>query len=122
MISPSLHRSAHEVTEAVLSIKSQGRYLFTPDFAEWLQDNWHVWEAFERHANRVWSRGRRHYSARTIIEVMRHESAVADNGPEYRLNNNAAPNLARLYMLLYPQAHGFFEVRTQEGSERAVAA
>ncbi|WP_331689550.1 hypothetical protein [Aquilutibacter rugosus] len=104
------------------AINGQKRYLFTPAFTDWLIENWHVWQAFKRQADRVWNAGRRHYSARTIIEVMRHESLIADSDAEFKINNKAAPDMARLYMVIYPDRHGFFEVRTQDSSERAKAA
>lgn len=93
--------------------------LFRKGFAAWLADNMHVWTAFEREADRVWSRGRRHYSARTIIEHLRHESALADNDTAYKLNGNAVPDMARLYGLLHPDRAGLFETRVMPGSERA---
>ena len=45
--------------------------LFREGFLAWLATNAHVWLAFEREADKVWNRGRRHYSARTIGEVLR---------------------------------------------------
>ena len=92
---------------------------FRPGFAVWLASNRHVWLAFEREADRVWARGRRHYSARTILEHLRHESALADDGRDWKLNNNAAPDLARLYRLTHPDRAGLFELRVMPGSERA---
>ncbi len=83
------------------------------EFNEWLEANWHVWLAFEREANRIWDRGRRHYSARTIGEYLRHESAlrqVEDETP-WKLNDHAWPDLARLYMAMYPLRAEFFELR-----------
>ena len=91
---------------------------FRPGFIAWLADNLHVWAAFRREANRIWNRGRRHYSARTIGEVLRHESALSENGSEWKLNNTIFPDLARLYLLAYPRRQGFFELRTQANSER----
>lgn len=83
------------------------------DFHEWLQANWHVWVAFEREANRIWERGRRHYSARTIGEYLRHESALRQEKDEtpWKLNDHAWPDLARLYIAMYPLRAEFFEMR-----------
>ena len=64
------------------------RSQYRPDFADWLSANPHIWSAFCAKANQVWARGRRHYSARTIVEVLRHESALAEVG-ETRLPPNA---------------------------------
>lgn len=88
---------------------------FRADFREWLEDNWHVWEAFRDQADRIWDRGRRHYSARTIGEWMRHETAMrqAAGSEPWKLNDHYWPYLARLYMLINPERAGFFEVRRQ---------
>jgi hypothetical protein len=37
----------------------------------------------------------------------------------WKINNNLAPDLARLYVLRYPEAGDFFEFRVMPGSERA---
>lgn len=92
---------------------------FRPGFAVWLRENRNVWQAFEAEANKVWARGRRHWSARTILEYLRHETAISDSGIEFRLNNNAQGDLARLYLLVHPDRAGFFETRVAPGSERA---
>jgi hypothetical protein len=93
--------------------------LFRDDFPIWLALNRPVWDAFVREADRIRLRGREHYSARTIIEVLRHESMLAEQGSEWKINNNLAPDLARLYVLRYPDAGDFFEFRVMPGSERA---
>ena len=95
---------------------------FRPDFRNWLQQNFVVWEAFEAEADRIWNRGRRHYSARTIGEWLRHETAAREGPNEHgwKLNDHAWPDLARLYMLVHPERSGFFERRTSPASLRAV--
>lgn len=84
---------------------------FRPDFPEWLQRNMQLWERFEREANQVWDCGRRHYSSRTLWEVMRHHTTLAETDSEYKINNNFAPDVARLYLVMYPDRPGFFETR-----------
>ena len=98
--------------------------------ADWFRDgdldyvarNYHVWEAFEREANRVWESGRRHYSARTIGEYLRHESALRQEEPDedFKLNNNIYPSLARIYMAMHPERFGFFERRPGGSAVRAL--
>lgn len=88
-------------------------------FAEWLDTNWHVWERFSAIANEVWARGRKHYSARTILEVMRHETVIREIGSDFKLNDQSAPPMARLYMHLWPEKTGFFELRDQDRKEAA---
>lgn len=86
--------------------------LFTDEFKAYLPDNLHVFEAFEREALKVIARGWKHYSARTILHVLRHHSALAEHGGEgWKLNNNHSPYFARLFDLLYPQHVGLWEMR-----------
>ena len=89
------------------------------DFADWLRENWSVWERFEAIADQVYERQRRrglepHYSARTIGEVMRHETVISEASGDFKLNNNRFPKLARLYLLVKPERTGFFELRNPE--------
>lgn len=92
---------------------------FRADFPAWLAENRAVWAGFKREADRIWHRGRTHYSVRTIIEHLRHESALTDNDAMFKLNNNHAPDLARLYRLAHPERAGLFETRVMPGSARA---
>ena len=95
------------------------RSKYRDDFAEWLVANPHIWSAFCTKANQVWARGRRHYSARTSVEVMRHESAIAEVGGEWKINGNYVPDLARLYMESFPDRSGLFETRLPRNARRA---
>lgn len=104
--------------ERAMTIAREQAFRFRADFPGWLADNLHVWTRFEAHASAIWNAGRRHYSARTIGEVLRHETALkAANDGEWKLNDHRWPDLARLYLAMYPERTGFFEVR--EGSRRA---
>lgn len=95
--------------------------MFRPAFFDWLRDtrNRHFWIRFKAEADRIWNRGRRHYSARTIIEFLRHETLAADACAEFKINGNIVPDLARLYLLVHPERAGFFELRVQQDAERA---
>lgn len=84
---------------------------FTDDFLAYLPDNLHVWSAFEREARRVISKGFKHYSARTIIEVLRHHSALEEVGGAWKLNDHNTPYLARLFCLMNPKEAHLFEFR-----------
>src|SRR5690349_18595039 len=61
---------------------------FRPDFLPWLEDNFPIWQTFERLANEVWAADRRHYSSRTLWEVMRHETQLRERDGDFKLNNN----------------------------------
>jgi len=86
---------------------------FRVDFMAWLSVNYRIWRAFEYEADRIWDRGRRHYSARTIGEYLRHETALREEGGDlgFKLNDHYVPDLGRLYMLFHPDREGFFERR-----------
>lgn len=82
-----------------------------PDFYEWLKANYAIWERFEREANAIWRAGRKHYSQRTIWEVMRHETALREVDPTFKLNDKWVKSLAHLYLALNRDKPGFFETR-----------
>lgn len=81
--------------------------------AAWCRDNPHIVLRFFDEADKVWLRGRKHYSARTIVEVLRHESALREiaDTPSWKINNNAIPGLARLYVTVNPGRASLFELR-----------
>ena len=80
------------------------------DFFEWLADNHHIWEAFEREALRT-AQKRKHYSAKTIVEFLRHHTLITETSGEWKINNYATSHLARLFMQSHPEHKGFFETR-----------
>lgn len=105
--------------DSVLYLVTSQPWRYRADFAQWLSVNWPIWERFEREANAIYASGRKHYSARTIGEFIRHATAIAENGGEWKLNNNRFPDLARLYMALKPERDGFFELRDGEARRAA---
>lgn len=84
---------------------------FRPDFADWLKANPVIWMEFDKHATELRQAGRRNFSARTIIEVIRWNSAIRSKGDIFKINNNWAPDLARLFLMLHPEANGLFSLR-----------
>ena len=95
--------------------------MFRKDFEDWLRTNNRVWRAFADQADRIWDRGTRRYSARTIGEWLRHETAMreAPNEHGWKLNDHFWPDLARLYMLMHLDRDGFFERRVNPLAVRA---
>ena len=77
----------------------------------WFINNWHVVEAFETVALRLISMGRKHYSARTIVEVLVHQSNVREINGEFKIGNDNAPDLARVFVVLHPEWVDFWEYR-----------
>lgn len=94
-----------------LEIAVAHKSLFTQEFLSWLPNNLHIWDAFTREARAVINKGFKHYSARTIIHVLRHHSALYEAGGEFKINNNTSPYLARLFDVVYPAYAGLFEYR-----------
>ena len=86
---------------------------FTPDFGDWLAANMPIYREFERHARLIASR-RDRYSARTIAEVIRHNSVLSEQGSQWKINNNRIPDMARLFSALHPEHEGFFQLRDSD--------
>lgn len=95
---------------------------FTAEFADYLPANLHVYRAFEREALRVAAKGWRRYSARTIVEVLRHHTNLADVVGPWKLNDWHTPYLARLFALLHPAHAELFEFREAKAAKRDAEA
>jgi len=95
---------------------------FTPEFLAYLPDNVHVYKAFERETLRVVAKGFAHYSARTIIEVLRHHSALTEAAGPWKLNDWHTPYLARLFALMNPAHRDLFEFRVVKAVRKQRAA
>lgn len=75
-----------------------------------------LWITFVTECDKI-RKFRRHYAARTVCEHIRHHRAL-QGGPDYKLNNNDIPKLARAYMDLRG-CWGFFSIRGDSVLERA---
>lgn len=95
---------------------------FTAEFLAYLPANLHVFAAFEREALKVARLGFKHYSARTIVEVLRHHSALEQVGGQWKLNDHNTPYLARLFALVHPAYSGLFEFREAKAIKREECA
>lgn len=89
-----------------------GKY-YTASEREFRKKNYTLWWHFIVAADEVRDTGRKHYSARTIAEVLRHNSVVRGEEGQYKINNNMIPVMARMYMKLR-KCPGFFELRNKE--------
>jgi len=92
---------------------------FSDEFIKWLPDNQHIWNAFVNEAIKIHQKGFKHYSARTIIEVLRHHSALKEIGSAWKINDHHAPYLARLFDIVYEDKAGLFEYRNVKGNKNA---
>lgn len=97
---------------ALLYVAQQNSDKLSDDFLAWLPDNLHIWEAFCENAIRIKKRGFKHYSSRTIVEFLRHHTALQENpGAAWKINDHNVPYLARLFDLVHPEHAGLFEFR-----------
>ena len=82
-------------------------------FWHWLSKNEHIYKAFKVEAIRMGLTGRKRYSARTIIEVLRWNSDLRDNEVTFKINDHYTPGMARLFMNEYGgRFPEFFELRS----------
>lgn len=87
--------------------------LFRAEFQEWLSDNGHVYDEFEKRALRV-AAVRKHYSGYTILETMRHDTVIGELHSRYKLNNTHCADLCRVFALMHPQHCDLFEFRKRK--------
>lgn len=82
-------------------------------FWRWFEGNKQIWYEFERRALRMARTGRKRYSARTIIEVLRWDTDLADTDVLFKINDHYTPGLARLWMETHGRTYpGFFAMRS----------
>lgn len=119
-VSPQAAAQLRGMASALIVIAREHEQ-FRKDFGEWLVDNWHVWQRFEREANAVHDSGRSHYSARTLVEFIRHETTIRENNSSFKINNSYVPDMGRLYGMLHAGREGFFECRVMgEGARERI--
>ena len=103
---------------ALVQLAKENRAEFLNEFMNWLPDNHHIWIAFVSETDKVIAAGFKHYSVRTIVHVIRHHSALVEQGSGWKVNNNVSPYLARLYALVYPARANLFSKRMTPQAER----
>ena len=86
-------------------------------FVAWYKSAPEVWANFERITLDLINR-RKKAGAIDIMARVRWECEI-EGGKDYKVNNNYAPYLARVFVLKYPEHKGFFEFR--EVGERDAA-
>jgi hypothetical protein len=98
-----------------IQVEQQHNRAHYPDgFFRWLADNYGIFCEFEKRALEVRSAGRKHFSARIIIENIRWHTLLRDKDATFKINNNWVPGLARLVMRIHPELDGMFELRNQD--------
>ncbi len=91
-----LHQTDYESVRQFM-IRYPDLFANTPD---WLYENWHIFVAFYSRTYSIILKGRTHYSARAIGEVMRYESILSDTDKVFKICNSAFPDLARAFVVL----------------------
>jgi hypothetical protein len=87
---------------------------FRSGFLDYAVDNWHLYEGFKERAFQMAATGRDHYSAKTIIQVLRFHSDLAEVDSEFKVNDKWAADFGRLFMLRHPNYQGFFKTKISE--------
>lgn len=86
-------------------------------FLAWLRENEHIYAAFEARAFVLINRGTQHFSARMVIHELRHNTAEAEGGGPFKINDHRSPDLARVFVILYPEHAHFWEYRRSDWPE-----
>lgn len=85
---------------------------FRPGFLPWLAANESIYLAFEQQVYDLIGTGWRRFSARTILEEMRHYTRHREAGAcSLKINDHRAPDLARLFVIRNPRYAKFWEYR-----------
>jgi len=95
---------------ALAAVEQRPEMGWRPGFADYLADNMPVVVRCIREAKAVRLR-HHHYSMRTIVEFIRHQTKTYEAASQFKINNNMAPDIARLAMLLITELDGMFELR-----------
>ena len=88
------------------------KYYYPAGFFHWLNSNKHIYRAFSNKALAMARTGRPRYSARTLVEVLRWDTDLADTSTTFKIDNDMIPGMARLWLKIwgtdYPK---FFALR-----------
>ena len=99
-----------------LALIADDFYTYPPGFFHWLKSNQHIYCMFKHIAFTKRKEGRKHYSARKIIQDMRWDTNIRQVGDQtFKIDNVMTPGLARLAMRDEPELKGFFRCRDSQG-------
>lgn len=80
-----------------------------------LELNMHIIDRFLVESHKI-AKTRTHYSARTIIEFLRHHSSLEQKESEFKIANALGTPIARITML-FPALNGLFSFATRKQGE-----
>lgn len=89
----------------------------TKEYPSWIEWNFSLWEEFEVIANTMYAKGRTHYSADAIVQILRFHSDIAQVETDetelehFKLSAKYTADLARTYAIKYPERATFFRYR-----------
>jgi len=81
------------------------------DFERYDKEHPEIWKLFMDITFRLIRRGKRHYGAKAVFEIIRYHRIVQHNDSEFKVNNNYTAYYARKFMQTFPEWDGFFETR-----------
>lgn len=98
------------IKEKIKNIRFSGYAVLPPEDLDYIETNMDFLERFIEESFKI-SRVRDHYSAQTIIEIIRHHSAITDDSPDYKISHRARAIFSRLVMALFPELNGLFKTK-----------
>jgi hypothetical protein len=114
---PDLFNFMKKKTSLDIAIENADK--LSEEFLDWLPENMHIFDAFAENARNIIARGYKHYSSRTIVEFLRHHTALQESGGTWKINDHNVPYLGRLFDLVYPHMAGLFEYRVTTKNKAA---
>lgn len=97
-----------------LSVINENPNLFQVKFKSFILKNMNIYTAFEKEALAI-SKIRSHYSARTIVEFLRHETNLRQDSTgaygEFKISDSFTPDMARLFVLRHPSHKELFSFK-----------
>lgn len=75
-----------------------------------LSNSLDFFRAFVIEAHKI-AQHRDHYSARTIAEVLRHNSLIEDGSKHFKISNDIIPLAAHVSMDMFPALNGLFSTK-----------
>lgn len=81
------------------------------DFEQYDAEHPEIWRQFRGITFGLIRRGKKHYGAKAISEIIRYHRIIEYGETEFKVNNNFTAYYSRKFMKLFPQHNGFFETR-----------
>lgn len=90
---------------------------FCAGFLPWLARNEAIYRQFELQTLSLIDAGWKHFSARTIVEEIRHYTRLREAGAcSFKIDGNMAPDLARAFAVRYPEHARMWEYRRADSA------